>query len=130
MPFRVATPTKLATLTAWRDALAGGALLCMSGEQPASTAAAVSEVDVVVSVPLLAGALATVGDFVTLTLDPAPTLSAKSGIVGWVRAVDSVGAVVFDADAGLPGTGAAAVFVDSLSIAVGGEVDPVIGLTL
>lgn len=126
---RVSTSIKHATLTLWRDALNGGALQCMAGTPPTGIAGTVNAGDIIVAVPVGLGTITTVGDAVTLTVDPDPVLSGNAGTVGWVRAVTSAGAVVFDALAGLPGSGAEAV-ISSLSIAVGGEADPRITLSL
>ncbi len=126
---RVGTSIKQSTLLVWRDALNGGALQCMVGTPPTGIADAVDSGDIIVSVPAGMGTVATVGDTVTLTVDPDPVLSGNAGTVGWVRAVTSAGAVVFDALAGLPGSGAAAI-LSSLNIDVGGEADPRIVLTL
>ena len=126
---RVSTSIKQSTLTLWRDALNGGALQCMTGTPPTGIADAVDAGDIIVSVPVALGTVTTVGDAVTLTVDPDPVLSGNAGTVGWVRAVTSAGAVVFDALAGLPGSGAAAI-VSDLNIAVGGEADPRIILSM
>lgn len=129
MSLLVSPALKAATLALWRDALAGGALLCVQGTQPTSTASGIDPGDVVGSVPLPLGAVATTGSTVTLTVDPLPALSAAAGAVGWVRAVDSLGATVFDDDAGLPASGATVVF-SNLTVATGGELDPLLVLTL
>lgn len=130
MSFVAAVTIKTATLSLWADALAGGSLACYSDVQPASPISAPNGVLLgTVPLPVAAGSISVTGQNVLLVVDPDPALYSAGGAVGWVRALDATGAPVFDAEAGLPGSGAAAVF-DLLDVAAGGEIDVYIALGL
>lgn len=88
--------------------LSGGEVRFYTGDMPASPQA--SELGAFLgALPLAtpAGSVAVVGDTVRLTLSAAIGYASGSGEIGHVRFVDSTGAVVMDADCGVPGSGAA-----------------------
>jgi hypothetical protein len=67
------------------------------------------------------------GGLATFTFSPVVGNAALSGLVGWARFVDGAGTAVYDAPAGVPGSGQPVIVTDnklpaSTQLFAGGEV--------
>lgn len=102
-------------LAGWLD---GGEIRIYDGERPASSDTAVSTQTKLVTFEL-ADPSGTVEDGVFTGTNPAAAMVAETGTAAWARAVDASGGTIFDADIGLPASGAV-VEVDNLSLVEGG----------
>jgi hypothetical protein len=130
-----ARQARLSAVGALIDANGGGAAHFYALPMPAKAE------DAPMNAPLAIVALATpcgtVGatpqGLATFSLTPAAGQAAASGVVGWVRFVDGVGAAIDDQPVGPPGSGAPVLVTDnkpnpSAQLYAGGEVQLVAGV--
>lgn len=111
-----------ARVLAVRECINGGAMYAFEGVPPATpeTVSAYPRVGNI-SLAATAGAMGTTGNFATLTLTcPRVAPAEATGLIGWVRFVDSVGNGVMDLLAGAAGSSLPAIFSD-LQVYTGGE---------
>lgn len=112
-----------ARLLALRSLLDGGSMRVYPNAPPATPDSATTETllsTVVLATP--AGAIGVSGVLATLTLTTPQVDSVDAtGVIGWVRFVDSTGAGVMDLQAGAVGSGMPVIFTN-LQVYAGGEV--------
>lgn len=105
-----------------REHINSGAMWAYEGTPPATPETATAAVRIG-RIPLaaVAGAVGAAGNVATLTLTcPQVATADNTGLIGWVRFVDSLGVGVMDLIAGIGGSLAPAIFSD-LQAYTGGE---------
>lgn len=112
-----------ARLLALRGLLDGGAVRAYTNVPPATPETASTETLLgTVALPNPAGAIGASGAIATLTLTtPLVTSVDATGVIGWVRFVDSTGTGVLDLPAGGVGSGMPVV-LSNTQVYAGGEV--------
>lgn len=118
---------RLATIRNLIDAEGGGAVHLHAAPRAANTETAPSSAPLAIVALAVPSCVLDEGGAVTMELVEAAGYAAISGAVTWGRFVDGSGAVVFDEDAGPPGSDAAIIVSDgqeppSAQVYIGGVV--------